>query len=619
MGYLEGLLGGFVDRKREYETEQLDLAAKRADRESRVYQALLSSPDPEIQSMATAGLLESAAMPKRKGGLSGWIGQMEENPYLAKIQALIGKPVMGTERVPGPPTLPSTSHTGYLATPPPVTGSLAQSTGSPTEGEPIANPMPVPLTPLPGGLPTGTGAELPLKVDETVTTGVDTTPPSALISRAEPSRPTTTTRQVMRPRQVFLTPEESMMRNTAAREVGEIEGPRQAYRQAFIDQGMDPQEADKQALAIAIEERRRRGGGGYGGADRSIFGEILQPDGKWVSGSVVFDPQSGKHFDTQTGQPVLGFRRNTVTGSASAPTDARRIMQQLYPGKQLSELTAEEAARVNAEVAKYGGIRAGETTAGRMEAAAAGPLDVGQRTTQTNTLVKQWTDATESSRLVNRQWLLMQASLDRYDADPPGASQGVLVTFQKILDPPSVVRESEYARSQYGLSLMQWLDGLRERYQHGGAGVPKPVLAEMVKTAATFVTAQNISSGLENARKRIEASAIASEIDPSLVFGQDPYAGTGMARPAPSGQVGTPPPASAAPPPPPPGGAAPAATPPMAPITPVPSHGRMPAPAAPTATPAPGATHATPGEQVPDPQKEWQHINGVMYHYGKPY
>ena len=34
--------------------------------------------------------------------------------------------------------------------------------------------------------------------------------------------------------------------------------------------------------------------------------------------------------------------------------------------------------------------------------------------------MKQWTDATESSRLVNRQWLLMQASLDRYDADPPG-------------------------------------------------------------------------------------------------------------------------------------------------------------------------------------------------------
>lgn len=601
MGWAEGLLGGFVDRKREYEAEQLDLAARRSDRESRIYQTLLSSPDPEIQSLAAAGLLESAAGPKKKGGLSGWLGQMEESAVLPRIQALVGTPVLGTEQIAGPPTLPSTSTTGYLATPPPVSGSLAQSTGSPTEGEPLAHPMPVPLTPLPGGLPTGTGAEPPLKVDETVTAGVDTTPPSALTRREVPSRPTTTTRPVFKPRQVFLTPEQATLQQKRGAARGDVEGEVAGLVAAGF--------TEEEARALVAKKYERRYGAGTG-ADRSIFGEILQPDGKWVSGSVVFDPQTGKHFDTQTGEPVLGFRRNTVTGSASAPTDARRILQEMFPGKQLSDLTAEEAARLNTAVAKYGGVKAGETTAGRMEAAAAGPLDVNQRTTQTNTLVKQWEGATESSRQVNRQWLLMQASLDRYDADPPGASQGVLVTFQKILDPPSVVRESEYARSAYGLSLMQWLDGMRERYQHGGAGVPKPVLAQMVKTAATFVTAQNISSGLENVKGRIQAQAIASEIPPELVFGQDPYAGTGIA-PAPSGPVGTPPPgAMQAAPPPPPAGAAPIATPPPAPITPVPSHGRTTAPAAP---PAPG------GAQVPDPSKEWQHINGVMYHYGKPY
>lgn len=509
MGYIEGLLGGFVDRKREYEAEQMDMAAKRSDRESRIYQTLLSSPDPEIQSLAATGLLDSARGPMKKGGLAGWLGQMEESTILPQIQQLIRTPVLGQEEVPGPSTLPSKSLTGYLATPPPVTGSLAQSTGSQTEGDTMA----------------------PLKADETVTPDVDRTPPSALIARDQPSYPTTIRRPVLKPRQVFMSPEESMLHMTAAREEGEIEGPRSAYRKAFIAQGMDPQAADRKALDLAIAERQRRGGGA-GGADRSIFGEILQPDGKWVSGSVVFDPQSGRHFDTQTGQPVLGFRRNTVTGSASAPTDARRIMQQLYPGKQLSELTADEMAQVNAEVAKYGGVKAGATTAGRMDAAAAGPLDVGARTTQTNTLVKQWTEATASSREVNVQWNMMQNAFSRYDADPNGVSQAILVTFQKILDENSVVRESEYARSAYGLSLLDWLKGMRDRYAGGGAGVPKPVLAEMIKTASTFVTARNIASGLENIRGRINAQAIASEIQPELVFGQDPYAGIRMTSPA---------------------------------------------------------------------------------------
>lgn len=51
------------------------------------------------------------------------------------------------------------------------------------------------------------------------------------------------------------------------------------------------------------------------------------------------------------------------------------------------------------------------------------------------------------------------------------ASQGVLVKFQKMLDPTSVVRESEYARSGAGQSLWQRIEGTYQKLQQGGAGV----------------------------------------------------------------------------------------------------------------------------------------------------
>ncbi len=52
------------------------------------------------------------------------------------------------------------------------------------------------------------------------------------------------------------------------------------------------------------------------------------------------------------------------------------------------------------------------------------------------------------------------------------ASQAILVTFQKMLDPTSVVRESEYARSSHGESWVNRLKGLATTIRQGGANVP---------------------------------------------------------------------------------------------------------------------------------------------------
>lgn len=60
------------------------------------------------------------------------------------------------------------------------------------------------------------------------------------------------------------------------------------------------------------------------------------------------------------------------------------------------------------------------------------------------------------------------------------ASQGVLVAFQKLLDPDSVVRESEYARSPSGLALVDRIEGFATKIKQGGAGLTAEALGEFV-------------------------------------------------------------------------------------------------------------------------------------------
>ena len=62
-----------------------------------------------------------------------------------------------------------------------------------------------------------------------------------------------------------------------------------------------------------------------------------------------------------------------------------------------------------------------------------------------------------------------------------------MVAFQKLLDPTSVVRESEYARSPEGLSLISRLEGQYTRLQQGGAGLRATDLKEFADTAETFL------------------------------------------------------------------------------------------------------------------------------------
>lgn len=141
----------------------------------------------------------------------------------------------------------------------------------------------------------------------------------------------------------------------------------------------------------------------------------------------------------------------------------------------------------------------------------------GQEFTITEKLAKSWTDTTKSTREMTRQFGLMQTGLKRFrEGDKNGGSQGVLVTFQKILDPTSVVRESEYARTATGQSLMNRIEGYVDKLRSGGAGMTDGELSSMVETARQFLN--DMGEYSKGQRKRIEAQVKKYGLDPATVF-----------------------------------------------------------------------------------------------------
>jgi len=99
------------------------------------------------------------------------------------------------------------------------------------------------------------------------------------------------------------------------------------------------------------------------------------------------------------------------------------------------------------------------------------------------------------------------------------SSQGILVPFQKMLDPTSVVRESEYARSGDGQSLLKNIEGKYQRIKQGGAGVTVEGLQEFFDTAELFM-AQYENSIIEEARPFMNESKRYG-LDDNSIFGAD--------------------------------------------------------------------------------------------------
>lgn len=141
----------------------------------------------------------------------------------------------------------------------------------------------------------------------------------------------------------------------------------------------------------------------------------------------------------------------------------------------------------------------------------------GRRFSMEQRLVSQWDKANVPFREMRRQLGLMDSGLKRFRAgDTNGGSQAVLVTFQKILDPTSVVRESEYARTTEGQSLLNRIEGTVTRWAAGGTTLTESEMAALVDTARSFLDGMaTFNAGL---RGRIERTAAEYQLDPRLIF-----------------------------------------------------------------------------------------------------
>ena len=133
-------------------------------------------------------------------------------------------------------------------------------------------------------------------------------------------------------------------------------------------------------------------------------------------------------------------------------------------------------------------------------------------------LADEWQQATLPVRELARQRDLMSIGLKAAsEGNMVAGSQAVLVTFQKILDPTSVVRESEYARSSSGLALIERVKGEFTKLREGGAGLTLNQLKSFAQLADDAVA--KLSSGrVRDERKRIERFADHYGIDKSIIF-----------------------------------------------------------------------------------------------------
>ena len=133
-------------------------------------------------------------------------------------------------------------------------------------------------------------------------------------------------------------------------------------------------------------------------------------------------------------------------------------------------------------------------------------------------LSNEWQTAAKPLLEMDRQRGIMQAGMDAArDGDIASGAQAIGVTFQKILDPISVVRESEFARTAAGQSMLDRAQGAMEKLTAGGIGVTVDDLQQFVDLADDIVQ-QAVGGRLQSERQRISRVADHFGIEQSLIF-----------------------------------------------------------------------------------------------------
>jgi hypothetical protein len=128
---------------------------------------------------------------------------------------------------------------------------------------------------------------------------------------------------------------------------------------------------------------------------------------------------------------------------------------------------------------------------------------------------------TKLSREMGEQSARMNTAMQGIKAGTVGlneGSQAIINGFNRMLEPGSVTRESEYARTPEGQALINSILGRAEAITKGGPGVRPQELEGFVTLANTFMERANKNAAAEKAR--VEAYAKRFNLPMELVVAE---------------------------------------------------------------------------------------------------
>lgn len=275
MEVISGMLDGFVQRSGQLRAENEARAKADEEMEQKILLELANkSDDDEVRSMAVMGLLSGGQARKKKGGLKGWLGEMQEHPAMGQIRSLLGTP----KRVETPAARPAQA--------------LTQG------GMPGAYPQP------PGGAEHESDAGIP-GTDENIGWDPSLAPPSMAGKPGTPAPPTVSYEK----RQAFLSPAGRIEADARANISGRLRGLVGAGNEFGAD--FSPGEVADIARGLAGAPRRQSVG--------KLVNVQLQ-DGQVVVGR--YDATTNELLNENDDTPITNAARilGTTNGSAGMTT-----------------------------------------------------------------------------------------------------------------------------------------------------------------------------------------------------------------------------------------------------------------------------------------------------------
>jgi len=278
----------------------------------------------------------------------------------------------------------------------------------------------------------------------------------------------------------------------------------EAYRQ-LLQPGTAPQAPIGIADVIGRTTAGAEEGGLLGGVTSGLGGlaqYLGTAEGQRILAGLSGDPYMGEALAEQAD---ITEARQRKEKSIFKATEMERQKRGLAGLEKSREFESKEAARIAkaraaARKAKLSNIKNEQLL---------------RKEYKSDPVVKDSKEITSAVSRMNTVW-------DDYIKNPSGKSllaldQALVITFNKMLDPGSVVRESEFARTTEGQALIAKLEGFTKKLVTGGVGLTDDDRKEIVRTA------QLLQAGQLNALKKVDDDYIniakKSGFDPEIIIG----------------------------------------------------------------------------------------------------